>query len=81
MTRRRRRDGARTASTAGGSFLPARCSRVSRLALALLAAAHALCATTVARAQTVAAKAPSGAGAVAGRVTTGEGKPAASVPV
>ncbi|MCA1629724.1 MAG: hypothetical protein LC774_05140 [Acidobacteria bacterium] len=70
MTRRRRRDGARTASTAGGSFLSARCSRVSRLALALLAAAHALCATTVARAQTVAAKAPSGAGAVAGRVTT-----------
>jgi protocatechuate 3,4-dioxygenase beta subunit len=75
----RPRDDARNVHRAGRSFLPARSRRVALLALAFLVAAHALWPSVGARAQTTVAKPASSAGAVTGRVTTSEGKPAANV--
>jgi protocatechuate 3,4-dioxygenase beta subunit len=75
-----RRVESRVARVAGGGHPPATRRRATRLAL-LAASCALLAAAGDARAQTPAAKPVANAGAVVGRVTTQEGKPAANVSV
>ncbi|HEX8161551.1 MAG TPA: carboxypeptidase-like regulatory domain-containing protein [Pyrinomonadaceae bacterium] len=77
----RRRDDAHAGRRGRGPHATWPGRRRVRLAPALLAATCALFAPRGARAQEISAKGASGAGAVAGRVTRDEGKPAANVPV